>query len=73
MLKTILKVREIPNDFQFVVQDTKVAAIKEYFPVIAVKFDSFFVKLDSSGADYESIYGMEGVVPNLDKLLWKIL
>jgi hypothetical protein len=36
------------------------------------KYDSFFVSLDYTGADYAYIYGMYGIVPWLAKRVYRV-
>lgn len=41
-------------------------------PIDLDKYDSFFVKLNDAGDDYEEVWGMEGIVPNMDKAVDKV-
>ena len=60
------------NDFIFISDSQDVEPIISYFPEIKDdNYDSFFVKI--GGGDYISVYGMYGIIPHLDKRLYKVL
>lgn len=59
--------------YQFISDSQDTIALKEYFGnnENVIGFDGFFVKIQNG--DYISIYGIEGIVPYLNKKLFKIL
>lgn len=57
------------NQYTLIQQDTERKEILQYVGVKA-DFSYLFVKLDSSGADYQEIYGSDS--PNLDAYVFKI-
>jgi len=67
-------VRDLDNrdDLIFVSDSQDVQAIKEYFgnPPELEDFDSFFVKIEDG--EYTEVYGVEGIVPLLEKDACKI-
>lgn len=60
------------DDLQLLTDSQDVNAVKEYFGNReAVKeFDGFFVKVEEG--DLPEVYGFHGIVPNLDKDIYKI-
>jgi hypothetical protein len=64
-------VAEIGDEFDFVSDSQDVEAVKEYVgddPQIPLdKYNSFFIRLNDAGDDYEEVWGMVGIVPNMDK------
>ena len=69
-----MKVRDIQNrqDLQFINDSQDVEFLREYFGnnLDMFELDSFFVKIEDG--DYTEVYGIEGIVPNLEKTLFKI-
>jgi len=60
------------EDLILVTDSQDVGEIKNYFgdrPAIK-EFDGFFVKVGEG--DFEEVYGFHGIVPNLEKSLFKI-
>lgn len=71
MPKIIKTVADIPEDYALVSRDSDVKAILEYAGYNIHGCDSLFVKLDTSGADYESVYGCMGT-PTMGRAVIKI-
>ncbi len=67
----IKTVADIYEDYALVSRDSDVKAILEYQGYNVAGIDNLFVKLDKSGADYESVYGCVGS-PTMDKDVIKI-
>jgi len=55
----------------FVSDSQDINPIKEVFGSPASEFDSFFVRAENG--EYTEVYGMEGLVPTLDRELGVIL
>ena len=67
------KVKDIPQDFMFINNDIEVAELKSNLKGLRdSSFNSFFVKIDSD-CEYKSVFGMNGIVPYLEKPVYKIL
>lgn len=68
-------VESISSEYIFISDSQDVKALKESITseeeLILMDCDSFFVKVNDG--NYESIYGMLGIVPYLDKKVYKIL
>lgn len=60
-------VKDIPKEYQFISNDTDVKEINKMY---RTDYDSFFVIVGEG--DYDSVYGMEGIVPDLDKAVYKV-
>jgi hypothetical protein len=74
MSEKIKTVKDVPADYQFISDSQDTKFFQEYYhKTAAAKCDSFFVRLDESGTEYESIYGITGIVPHLEKTVYKIL
>lgn len=68
---TIKEIQE-RKDLTLVTDSQDVEEIKEYFgkrPAVK-EFDGFFVKIDKG--DFVEVYGFHGIVPNVEKSLFKI-
>lgn len=59
-----MKVRDIPEDFQFVSTDHEVEEVKRLLNV-KEDFDAFFVKIENG--EIVKAYGMCGKIPHLGK------
>lgn len=57
--------------FTFVSDSQDVEAVRDTLGTVSEGYDSFFVKLDGDG-DYAEVYGMAGIVPKLNKTVYKI-
>jgi hypothetical protein len=66
-METLKQVGDIPDYFSFISQDSEVIEInKEY----ETEFDSFFIEYFDG--DILSLYGMYGIVPYKDKLVYRV-
>ena len=63
-------VRNIDVDYLFVSDSQDVQLIKDDYPA-AQEFDSFFVMVFDGAIT--SVLGMYGIVPNLEKRVYKVL
>ena len=59
------------TDLLFLSDSQDVQAIRDYFPGFDECYDSFFVKVENG--EYTEIYGMEGIIPNLNKRIYKLI
>lgn len=60
------------KDLMLLTDSQDVEEIKNYFgnrPAIK-EFDGFFVKIEEG--DFDEVYGFHGIVPNLEKSVWKV-
>lgn len=57
-------------DFIFLSDSQDVDSIRAYAPDYAEDFDSFLVKL--ADGDYAEIWGIHGIVPDNDKIAYRI-
>lgn len=59
--------------YQFISDSQDTIALREYFGNRGSisEFQSFFIKIHEG--DYISIYGIKGIIPHLNKRLFKIL
>jgi len=70
----IMQVIDIPDGYEFISDSQDTKFFQEYYWKTPAAFcDSFFVKLDESGTEYESIFGIIGIVPTFEKRVYKIL
>jgi len=58
------------DGFVFVSDSQDVRPIKEYFGEIAEDFDAFFVKVGDG--DYVEVWGIHGIIPDLNKTAYQI-
>lgn len=73
-MKTKL-VRDMGEEYQFLSDSQNVNHAKEYCTVSEEElkeYDAVFVKIDASGTEYDEIWGMSGIIPGLDKTLYRI-
>ena len=59
-----MKVKDISEEAIFVSDSQDVQAIKEFIGEDAYGFDSFFVTI--ADGEYESVWGMCGIIPYFD-------
>ena len=59
-----MKVQDVPDEAVFVSDAQQVRAIKKHIGEDAYGFDSFFVIV--SDGEYESVWGMCGIIPYFD-------
>lgn len=67
-----LTVKDITDNFHFISDSQTVKEIKNRFLGTEL-YDSFFVKIDENNGYFDSIYGMEGIVPHLHKKVYFVL
>lgn len=58
------------QDLQFIDLSQDIKIIKEYIGQEARDYDSFFIKIENG--DYTEVYGMEGIIPYMNKFLYRI-
>ena len=67
-------VSDIGDEFDFVSDSQDVEAIKEYIgnsPELD-RYDSFFIALNPEGNDYSEVWGLQGIIPDLNKPVEKV-
>lgn len=65
-------VEQLPENAVFVSDSQDTEAIKADYPIAVVEdFDSFFVV--AGEGEYTAVWGMYGIVPKLDKMVYRIL
>jgi hypothetical protein len=67
-----MRISNIPSEAQFVSDSQDVSAIKEYLgnKPTHKRFNSFFIIVGNG--EYDSIWGMEGIIPWLYKIATKL-
>lgn len=60
------------QDLQLITDSQDVEAIKEHFgnDQDLEDFEGFFIKIDNG--DYDEVYGFEGIIPDLEKDIYKV-
>jgi hypothetical protein len=66
-----MQAKNIPEDFVFVSTDFEVEELKNQLGKEAKEYDAFFIKVKNG--EIVEAYGMHGIVPHNDKLVWKII
>jgi len=66
-----MRVRDLPEDFLFVSIDLEVEELKKHLGKEAEEYDSFFIKVENG--EIVEAYGMHGIIPHDDKIVWKII
>lgn len=69
--KEVYYVRDMPDDFQFCSDSQDVQAIKNHLGELPDDYDSFFVLIGDG--DYIAVYGMFGIIPYLNKHVYRIV
>jgi len=63
-----MQVKDLPDTLQFISDSQDTEAVKKDF---GAEFDSFFVEIGDG--DYLIVYGMYGIIPYLNKHVYKIV
>ena len=66
-----MRVADLPDDLLFVSTDIEVEGIKKLLGNEAKDYDSFFVRIENG--EIVEAYGMYGIVPHLDKLVFRVV
>lgn len=64
-----MKIRELSEQSFLITDSCQVNEIRDFLQLDMRGCDSIFVRLDQNGSDFEVVYGFEGIVPLLDKML----
>lgn len=65
-----MKIKNLPENAQFVSDSQEVNSIKEFLGRAANKYDSFFVIVGDG--EYDAVWGMYGIIPYLYKEVKKL-
>lgn len=61
----------LPDYLQFISDSQDVKPIEEHFGIEAGTFGSYFVRVQDG--DYCEVWGIDGIIPNLDKVATRVL
>jgi len=64
-----MKIDELSEQFFLITDSCQVGEIRDYLSIDMQGCDSLFVRLDKDGDAFETVYGFEGIVPLLDKMV----
>jgi hypothetical protein len=64
-----MKIDELSEQFFLITDSCQVSEIQDFLLIDTQGCDSFFVRLDKDGDAFETVYGFEGTVPLLDKMI----
>lgn len=69
--KTVKELNKPQYDYlQYIAVDSDVESIREYLGGIGNDYDAFFVSVVNG--DYSQIWGIEGIVPYLEKTAYRL-
>ncbi len=68
----IIQVRDLPGNVEFVSNSQDVNYFKLFLPKNQQDYDTLFVTVNENGY-YEDIWGMYGLIPYLDKKVFKVM
>jgi hypothetical protein len=64
-----MKINDLSEQFFLVTDSCQVSEIQDFLNIDMQRCDSLFVRLDRDGNAFETVYGFEGTVPLLDKMI----